>query len=284
MAGLLGRGGQPPDQRPDDRPLVRGGQVGPAALDLGLVELPHRVEQGGLQPGEREVEAGHAGDGEREGLGIAVAGEPVELGAARVAEPQQPRALVERLAGGVVERRAEHLEARRLDDGEQERVPAAREEAGERRLEGLGPQVERRDVRAEMVDRHEREAARPGDRLRGREADEQRADETGALGDGDPADVVEAPPRVVERRAQDRRNELEVPSRGDLRHHAAVPRVELGLRGDDRGEQLAVLGDDGGGRLVAGRLEAEDEPAHAAPSGSGSASRHMISASSRLSV
>ena len=28
----------------------------------------------------------------------------------------------------------------------------------------------------------------------------------------------------------------------------------------------------------------EDEPAHAAPSGSGSAPRHMISASSRLSV
>ena len=42
---------------------------------------------------------------------IAVRGEPLERRAAGVAEPEHARALVERLAGGVVERAAEHLEA-----------------------------------------------------------------------------------------------------------------------------------------------------------------------------
>ena len=133
-------------------------------------------------------------------------------------------------------------------------------------------------------------AARPGERLGGREAHEQRADEPGALGDADASHVVEADARVVERGPNDRCDELEVASGGDLGHDAPVPRVQLRLRGDDRGEDLAVLGDDGGSGLVAGGFEPED--GHAAPppsaaagsSTAGSGSRHMMSASSRLSV
>jgi len=39
-----------------------------------------------------------------------VPGQSVDLRAARVREPEESRALVERLAGGVVERRAEPIE------------------------------------------------------------------------------------------------------------------------------------------------------------------------------
>ena len=68
------------------------------------LQLLHRVEERRLHPGEREVEAVDARDRERERLRIAAAGEPFQLGAAGVAETEQPRALVEGLAGCVVER------------------------------------------------------------------------------------------------------------------------------------------------------------------------------------
>ena len=52
-------------------------------------------------------------------------------------------------------------------------------------------------------------------------------------------------------------------ARGDLRHHAAIGRVLVGLRQHDVGEDLAApvvaRADHRGGGLVAGRLDAEDE-------------------------
>ena len=50
----------------------------------------------------------------------------VELAPARVAETEEPRALVERLARGVVEGRPEHVVAASLRHVEEHRVPAAR--------------------------------------------------------------------------------------------------------------------------------------------------------------
>jgi hypothetical protein len=63
------------------------------------------------------------------GRRVALLREPVDRGAARVAEPEQPGALVEGLAGGVVERRPEELGGAPPPDGEELRVPAAREQA-----------------------------------------------------------------------------------------------------------------------------------------------------------
>ena len=66
------------------------------------------VHDRGLQPREREVEAvvEHR-PRERDRVGIAVAREPVDRRAARVAEAEEPRDLVERLARGVVDGLAE---------------------------------------------------------------------------------------------------------------------------------------------------------------------------------
>src|SRR5581483_10021092 len=109
-------------------------------------ELAHRVEKRRLDAGEREVEPRDAGDRERERIGVAAGRQPVELGAARIAEAEQARTLVERLTGRVVDRRAVDDEAAALADLEQKRVPAAREETEERRLERVVAEVERRDV------------------------------------------------------------------------------------------------------------------------------------------
>jgi hypothetical protein len=81
--------------------------------------------------------------------------------------------------------------------------------------------------------------------------------------------------RLLEGVVDDRVDELEVVARGDLRHHAAEAVVDA-LGGDDVGEDLAAVGDDGGAGVVAGGLERED---HA-----GGVLRHMITASSPLSA
>ena len=124
----------PLDERAHDRPLVARGQVRAPRCELVVTQLPHGVEQRGLQPREREVEAGDARDREVVRLGIAVAREQVELTPAGIPEAEEARALVERLAGGVVERRSEHGVPGALAHVEQHRVAAAREQARERRL------------------------------------------------------------------------------------------------------------------------------------------------------
>src|SRR6185437_16884957 len=99
------------------------------------------------------------------------------------------------------------------------------------------------DVPVQVVDRSEREPASPGQRLRGRETDEERADEPRPGGDGDHVDIVEASAALGERRVDHGRYELEMAARCDLRHDAAVARVQLGLGGDDARPDLAVDGD-----------------------------------------
>ena len=70
-------------------------------------------------------------------------------------------------------------------------MPTAREQAEERRLERLRAEVERGDVPVQVVDGDERQAAPPGDPLRGGEADEERSDQAGPPRDGDAVEVVE---------------------------------------------------------------------------------------------
>jgi hypothetical protein len=158
-------------------------------------------------------------------------------------------------------------------------VAAAREQAEERRLEGLGFQVQRCHVPVQVVDGREREPSPERDSLRRSDADEERPDQAGPACDADEIDVVERCAALVERVADDVRDELEVPPRRHLRHDAAEARVQLGLRRDDVRPHAPVLDDRRGG-LVARRLDPEDHPR----AGSRTGSFHMISASSRLSV
>jgi hypothetical protein len=101
-------------------------------------------------------------------------------GPAGVRQAEHPRALVERLAGGVVERLAEHGEAVVLGHAARNVCPPLAIEAQERRLERVRPEEVRGDVALQVVDGRERQPARGGDPLRGRDADEQRADEARA--------------------------------------------------------------------------------------------------------
>ena len=162
-------------------------------------------------------------------------------------------------------------------DRRQQRVAAGRQEHQERRLDRIRLEVERGDVAVQVVDGDQRQPAREGKRLRRREADEERADQPWPLGDGHRPDVVQGHARVGERALHRGHDQLQVPARRDLRDDAAVRRVQRRLRADDAREDDAVRRHDRGGGLVARRLDAEDHTG-------GSASFHMMSASSRLSV
>src|SRR6185369_11288991 len=107
-------------------------------------------------------------------------------GTARVAETEEAGTLVERLARSVVERRPQDPEPRVVLDVEQQRVPAAREQAQERRVDRVGLEVQRGDVSLQMVDRNERDAPAPGEPLRDSEPDQQCADQPWPAGDTEP--------------------------------------------------------------------------------------------------
>ena len=137
-------------------------------------------------------------------------------------------------------------------------MPAAREQAEEWRVERVGFQVQRRDVSVEMVDGRERQPARPGDRLRSRDADEERADQPGPSRHGDEVDFVEGRAGVGKRLPNDGQHELEMAPRRDLGDDASELRVQVGLRSNHVRADVTVVGDERGGRLVARRLEREN--------------------------
>jgi hypothetical protein len=209
-----------------------------------------------------------------------------------IAEAEQPRALVERLAGRVVERLAQQLVAVMVLDATEQRVAAARDQRHERRLERLGREEARRDVALEVIDGREWQPAGGGDALRGAEADQQRADQARPLRRGDELDVVEPRAGFGERRIDDGVDELEVVARRDLGDDAAEAVVNA-LRRDHVRERRPVDADERSAGVVAAGLERED---HCRLGVTGSAFgmssrlplsvagvRHMIRASSPLS-
>ena len=188
-------GRSPPESPRRGRP-ARSGQL--------VAELAHAPQERRLQAREREIVAVLPAQHrrEREARGIAVARDELERGASGVAQPEQARALVERLARRVVARAAEPHRRRVVGHVEHERVPARGQQARERRLQRERREPQRRDVAEQVVDRHERQAAPVGQRLGRREPDEQRADQARALRHRDGVDVGErrlrprrAPPR-----------------------------------------------------------------------------------------
>ena len=125
-------------------------------------------------------------------------------------------------------------------------------------------QEERLDVTGEVVHGHERHAERQRDRLGRGDADEQRADEPGALRDRHGAEVAPRRARFVERALEHAADVANVLTRRELRHDAAPLAMDRDLRRDHaradrpRLRRIAGLLDDGGRRLVTRALDAED--------------------------
>ena len=160
----------------------------------------------------------------RRGRGL---GGPPDRRSARVAEPEQAPDLVERLAGGVVEGRAEQPVGQVVAHLGEERVAARDDQRDERedrvrpvRLTGVA-QPGRVDVALEVVDPDQRPVVDPGEGLGEVDPDEERAGQARAVGDRDRLDVVPGRPGVGPRRVEDRDDPAQVGPRGDLRDDPA---------------------------------------------------------------
>ena len=137
-------------------------------------------------------------------------------------------------------------------------MAAAREQAEKRRLDWVGLEVERGDVAVQMVDGREWKPKCPRESFGRGQPHEERADQPWPARDGNSLDVAEADVRLPERLAHDRRHELEMPPGSDLGDDPSVASMQGGLRGDDIGEDLSVLGDESSRGLVTRGLQPED--------------------------
>ena len=116
-----------------------------------------------------------------------------------------------------------------------------------------------------MVHGNERHVQRIGRGLGKVQPYEHRADETGGVGRGHGVDVFFLDARLLKRLLSQRGDGLDVLARGDLRHNAAVERVQVCLRRNGVGEHFATVFDNGNGGLVAGGFKSEDLHAFASP-------------------
>ncbi len=256
------------DQHVAHRLLEAGRHVthvdGDAVALLGLDPAGDR----GLEAGEREVEAvalevAAAGEAAREVDGhLAVARSPVDVGAAREGQPEEPGDLVEGLAGGVVDGGAEGLHpgvvAGHVGDPEQAGVPTADQQRQAGLRQGAVLELVDRDVRGQVVDAVDRLPETEGQCLGGGDPDQQRADQARAAGDRDRVDVVGPDAGGLAGPLDGRHHGLEVGTAGHLGHDPSEPRVLLDAAGDRVGEQ-GVAADDADTGLVAGGLDAEDQ-------------------------
>ena len=205
------------------------------------------------------------GRGKGEAAGVSLLRQPLDHRPTGIAEPQQLGHLVERLAGGVVERLPQQPVLAPGGHVEQHGVPAAHQQGHERRRQ-VGV-FERRgeEMPFEVIHAEQRAIEAEGERLAVGDADEQGADEAGTGGHGDPVELAEADPRVGERAVHHRADGADVRPARQLGHHSAEDAVHV-LREDhvarDRAD-AAVRPEHRRGGLVAGCLDAEDPAGHA---------------------
>ena len=248
-------------ERVGGRGLEAGAQVG-HGLRLGsmVAEAQDLLADGGLEAGEREVAARLAMEraGKAEAGGVARACGSLDAGAAGIAQAQHLGDLVEGLAQGVVVRRAELAVAADPFDGDELAVAAGDQEQEIGEGHGVGEAGGQR-VRLQMVDGGEREMVDAGDGLAGEEAHDQAADQAGPGRGRDGREVGEAEAGLAHRTLDQAVELLDMRPCCYLGHHTAIGRMLLELRQQGGGQHRAVAADEGHGRLVAARLDAEDD-------------------------
>src|SRR5215469_74136 len=165
---------------------------------------------------------------------VSRAREIVDYPAARVAQAQQFRDLVESLAGGVVARTAETPIAAEIFDREERGMPARHDQREKRER---NPLLDERgqDVPLDMVDTDHRLARRLHQALRAHQADQQRADEARPAGHGDTIDVAEGAPGGFYRALNQGHDRDDVIARRELGHDSTVGAVDVVLVGDAAG-------------------------------------------------
>ena len=153
-------------------------------------------QDGRFQAAEGEVQRLRAElrAGQGDGFWVAVlrARQPVNGDAAGVGHPQQPGGLVERFPRRVVPRPPQDLIVAVPAHQEYLAVPARGDEADDGKGDIRLDQPVGVDVRLDVVDAEQGDAQGIGQRLRRRDADQQRPEQAGPVRDGHAAQVAEA--------------------------------------------------------------------------------------------
>lgn len=116
-------------------------------------------------------------------------------------------------------------------------------------------QIVGRDVRTEMMHRHQGLVCRQGQPLGEIHPDQQRADESRRVGDRHGVDIRESRSRLVQRLANHPADGLRVAAAGDFRHHPAIQLMFLHLGGDDVGQHRPSVHHHRRRRFVAGGFD-----------------------------
>ena len=205
------------DQHVDHGVLEGGGHVGVRHLRVAADVVDHR----GLHPAEREVEAVvHHGPGEADGRSVPLGSQAVDDGAARIAEAEVTGHLVERLAGRIVDRRAEVAVSAGLGHLDEHRVTARDQQHHQGQLEAGVLQEGGEEVTLHVVDAHIGHPPGHGHRLGCAHADQQGADQPGPAGGGDGGQVGRGHACPVEGLGGHRLEPLQVGPAGHLGHDA----------------------------------------------------------------
>ena len=186
-----------------------------------------RVEERGLQPRERVVETVDARSGEAESLRVALLGELVDHGAARIGQSHRFGTFIEGFARSVVDGRTDDPHFERRVHAHDLRVSSAHEQTQKREI-GMGQlpvgKVDevREDVSLQVVDLHHRDVAGDGESFGERHPHEQRSQQTRSAREGDGVEFVGRDARFAQRRVHHRHDVLLVGARGQFGDHAAV--------------------------------------------------------------
>ncbi len=208
-----------------------GGQCG----QLIRVRL-HETVDGGLDAAETEVETVLVEEGSLEwhAGGIAPGGQPVDHGAARIAQPHDLGHLVVGLAGGVVASLAHEFGGRERGDVVEGRVAAGDQQGHEGKSRRVRVKKSRMDVAFQMVDPHPGDTQAVSVALGKGKAHQQGAHQAGALGNGQGVEIRRLDAGFGLGFEDHRQDHFDVLARGQFRDHAAVAVMDLHLGGHHR--------------------------------------------------
>jgi hypothetical protein len=199
---------------------------------------------------------------QRKTLRVAVLGFFFHLRAARIAEAQELRRLVEGLADGVVDRGADAHIIADAADRDDLGMTARGQKQTIRKGDVVGQPSGQR-VTFQMIDGDERPFPDQCNRFGGGQPDDDPPDQSRSGGGRHAVDHVKGARRILHRLGDDAVDGFHMGAGGDFRDHAAKGGMFIGLRQDDIGQDAAtpvVLALDEGRRgLVTGRLDAEND-------------------------
>ena len=232
------------EQEADDGLLYAGAEVGFVLLNevgVFLQLVAQEIEERSLDAAERVVIALDVGCGEVERVGVSLFGEPVDDGAARVAEVHNLGRLVDGLAGSIVDSGAETLDVEVVFQQQYLRVSSADQQADERELRLRFAPVDEvaQHMSLQVVDFDKGFPQRRGKAFGKADADEQRAQQSGAAGEADGVDFAFVDARLTDGGIHHGNDILLVGTAGQLGHHTTVLFVNF-LACNHIGEQPVV--------------------------------------------